>query len=251
MRLVVELLGWVRFTRGSGRATMPQPARGGKGVDEGQHPGERPTALLEAVLRFYDELQGIPETRTKRLMDRLDRWHLAWLMLPWFVVLAPWWLLRRGRPPALAGEDRAVDLYRQATGTDERTAAGEVAQLVMQLRLLSNRRGWPVPDGTVRPGGVDRAEVEAAAAALLGYHLAGRRTDDELLGEIVALWAEHMAWLHRDEPTAGRRLRRSEVDSTLKEMDAVIGPFVARYLVAWRRWFDRWAEHRAADPAGR
>jgi hypothetical protein len=216
-------------------------------VREGQHPAEQPTALL----RFYDELQAIPEPRTKRLLERLDRWHLAWLLIPWWMVLGVWFFLRRGRPRPVAGEDRAVALYRQATGTDERTAAREVAQLVMQLRQLGNPGGWPVPDGTVRPGGVDRAEVEAAAAALLGYHLAGRRTDDELLGEVVALWAEHMAWMHRDDPAAGRRLRRREVDGLLLELDAEIGSFVARYLVAWRRWFDRQAERGAADgPAG-
>jgi hypothetical protein len=35
-----------------------------------------------------------------------------------------------------------------------------------------------------------RAELEAAAAALIGYSLAGRRSDDQLLLGVQAAWAE-------------------------------------------------------------
>jgi hypothetical protein len=34
----------------------------------------------------------------------------------------------------------------------------------------------------------DRADLEAAADALLGCHLGGRQTDDALLAEILAAW---------------------------------------------------------------
>jgi hypothetical protein len=36
-------------------------------------------------------------------------------------------------------------------------------------------------------------DLVALRTALLGYYLAGRRTDDELLGEVQAAWAEYEA----------------------------------------------------------
>ena len=44
---------------------------------------------------------------------------------------------------------------------------------------------------------VKRAEVEAATDALLAYYLADRRTDDELLREVLAEWAEWEELLER------------------------------------------------------
>ena len=90
-------------------------------------------------------------------------------------------------------------------------------------------------------GGADRAELEAAAAALIGYYLAGRRTDDQLLPGVEAAWVEceelYEQQLQRDLER-GRRGRRRDLAETQRRMQAATD----RYLVAWRRWFDRQAQ---------
>jgi hypothetical protein len=49
----------------------------------------------------------------------------------------------------------------------------------------------PIAPGPGRRGAADRAELKAAAGALLAYYLRGRQTDDVLLGEIQAAWVEY------------------------------------------------------------
>ena len=88
----------------------------------------------------------------------------------------------------------------------------------------------------------DRAELETAAAALLGYHLAGRRTQDELLGEVLAAWAEFEGLTHqraqRVLEEGPRRGGRAE-----PEVDRGVEATSDRHLVAWRRWLDQPAPH--------
>jgi hypothetical protein len=71
---------------------------------------------------------------------------------------------------------------------DPGVARAEVWRILLQLGALDE----PLRLNEERPGappGADPGEVEAAAGALLGYYLGGRRTDDELLGEVEAAWA--------------------------------------------------------------
>jgi hypothetical protein len=66
---------------------------------------------------------------------------------------------------------------------------------------------------TAEPPGANRAELEAAADALLAHSLAGRRTDDELLGAVLALWAEHEgSMVHGDERLVHRAARADSGD---------------------------------------
>jgi hypothetical protein len=71
---------------------------------------------------------------------------------------------------------------------DPGVARAEVWRILLQLGALDE----PLRLNEERPGappGADPGEVEAAGGALLGYYLGGRRTDDELLGEVEAAWA--------------------------------------------------------------
>lgn len=105
------------------------------------------------------------------------------------------------------------------------------------------------PSRAAELGGVDRAELEAAAGALLGYYLAGQRTDDELLGEVLAIWADYEDLTeHAYQRLAGRRpLRWRQFDRAL---ETEVGAFRERYLAAWRRWFDRQADQGTAAGPG-
>ena len=214
-------------------------------MDEEQGPAEGLTALREAVLRHHDDLsRGVADGRTAHLVRRLHRLHLSWLAIPWLLLVGARIFLFGGPPGAAASEDRAVALYRQRSGKDPQTARVEVARLVMQLGPLDDpvdwaghRRGLPR---------VDRAELEAAADALIAYYLACRRTDDALLGEVLAVWAEweellEWAWGRGSGGLLrGRRAARRVEGEDRARME--------RYVAAWRRWFDRQAEHGA--PAG-
>src|SRR5262245_31982110 len=90
---------------------------------------------------------------------------------------------------AVVRQQRAVSLYRQLSGKDPRVAEAEVRRITDQLRAIDQ---WVRPHGDqLGPmGAADRAELEAAAGALLAYHLGGRQTDDVLLGQIQAAWVE-------------------------------------------------------------
>ena len=79
----------------------------------------------------------------------------------------------------------------------------------------------------------ERAELEAAAGALLTYHLGGQRTDDALLAQIQAAWVEYEA------------LRQEQQECVLLQVgrgrQAARGSSVARSGWDWvagcrRRW---------------
>jgi hypothetical protein len=123
-------------------------------------------------------------------------------------------------------------------------ARAEVGRIGNQLGQLDERLGdldeqWP---GTSR--GADPAELEAAAAALVGYYLAGRGSDDELLGEVEAAWGEYEELIEQQLERAEQRGRgrfRRLVDST-RDDQVRTAAAADRYRAAWRRWFDRRAE---------
>ena len=96
--------------------------------------------------------------------------------------------------------------------------------------------------GDARSGvlGVDRAELEAAADALIAYYLADRRTDDARLGEVLAVWAEWEDLLERVHELVALRgvLRGGRAARALQGADQAVRE---RYLAAWRRWLDQQA----------
>jgi cephalosporin-C deacetylase-like acetyl esterase len=90
---------------------------------------------------------------------------------------------------------------------------------------------------------VTRAELEAAADALIAYYLADRRTDDPLLREVLAVWAE---WEEALEQARGRSfggVLRSRRAARAAEAEAQAR--LESYLAAWRRWLDRLTEQGA------
>ncbi len=166
---------------------------------------EELAALRAAVLRHHDQsVRLLPRPRRLRVMRRLQRLHLSWLVLAWALVDAERMFLPGG---LFANEEQAVRMYRQLSGKDQDVARDEVWRVVGQLWALDDRLHEPL--GDERPGaprGADPGELAAAAGALLGYYLAGRRTDDELLGEVEASWAEFEAsWAEFEEVTEQQR----------------------------------------------
>jgi hypothetical protein len=115
----------------------------------------------------------------------------------------------------------------------------EVGRLVRQLWPLDDPMDWV---GDARSGvlGVDRAELEAAADALIAYYLADRRTDDARLGEVLAVWAEWEDLLERVHELVALRgvLRGGRAARALQGADQAVRE---RYLAAWRRWLDQQA----------
>jgi hypothetical protein len=211
------------------------------------------TALRDALLRYLD-LNGRPiaTRRELRLHVWLHRRHLSWLLLPWYPVRVAWWFLLSGqRRAARASEDRAIDLYRQASGVDRQAAWDEVFwRLAGQLAPMVDRPEFVGLEQTAEPPGANRAELEAAADALLAYSLAGRRTDDQLLAAVLALWDEHedsMVDTHERLVQQGITGRRAQDRATLAEAEA----WRQRYRLAWRRWFDQQAEQGSATSPGR
>jgi hypothetical protein len=207
-------------------------------VHKEQGPAEELPALREAVLRHHDDLtREVAEDCTARLLRRLHRLHLSWLAAPWLLLGATRVFLLGGPPGAAASEDRAVALYRQRSGKDPLTARVEVGRLVMQLGALDDpvdwaghRRGLPR---------VDRAELEAAADALIAYYLAGQRTDDALLGEALAVWAEWDDLLEQTWKQGSAGMLRGRRAARVAEAEDQAR--MERYVAAWRRWFDRLA----------
>jgi hypothetical protein len=214
-------------------------------VDEGL--AEELTALRDAVLRQHDELaRPIADSLGMRLLLRLDRLHLSWLEIPLGFLVGARVFLLGGQPAVAASEDRAVALYRRCSGKDPLTARVEVGRLVLQLGALDDPLELAGHAGAGVPR-VDRAELEAAADALIAYYLAGRQTDDELLREVLAVWAE---WEEVNEQ-AWQRLAQRGLLREHRALRALEGEDQAvreRYQVAWRRWLDQQAEH--ATPAG-
>jgi len=176
-----------------------------------------------------------------RLLRRLNRLHLSWLAIPWYLMLGARMVLLGGPPGVVAGEDQAVALYRRRSGKDLLTARVEVGRLVLQLGALDDPVGWAGQD-RLGESGADRAELAAVADALIGYYLAGRRTEDALLGEALAVWAK---WeeLHEQalQRVAGRGLLHGRRGPRVLAGDEQA--VMQRYLGAWRRWLDRQAQY--------
>jgi hypothetical protein len=213
----------------------------GDGVGDERASVEDLAALQAAVLRSHDEfLPPVQDRRSLRVMDRLQRLHLSWLAIPWILVDAVR-MFMVGHPRRMfAGHQQTVHLYRQLSGEEPYLARAEVWRIIEQLGMLDERVHRLGSDRPGAPRGADRAELEAAAAALIGYYLAGRRTEDQLLRGVQAAWAEceelHEQQLQRDLER-GRRGRRRD----LAEAEPRLQAATDRYLVAWRRWFDQQA----------
>lgn len=214
--------------------------------------GEEPTAdmaeLREAVLESYEALaRPLLGQRRGRMARRLHRRGLRWLnallLLPWLLVGLVRMVVTRRASEVVARQRRAVSLYRRLSGKDPRVAEAEVQRIKDQLLAIDQR---------VKPYGArfatagvtaDRAELEAAADALLAYHLGGRQTDDALLAEIQAAWVAYEAvGAECTERALGRvadgRPPRGELDRRGRAaMD--------RYLAGWRGWLDRRTEQDA------
>lgn len=148
-------------------------------------------ALHAAVLRHHDEfLRMMPKPRRLRMARRPKRLHLSWLLIPWYLVVAARFFLPAFRGGLVDGEQRAARLYRRLSGKDPQVARAEVMRIGMQLRMLDKR----FHEHDERPGtplGADPGELEMATEALVGFYLAGRRTDDELLAQVEVPWAEY------------------------------------------------------------
>jgi ribonuclease HI len=132
---------------------------------------------------------------------------------------------------------------------DRQTARDEVWRLGGQLAPSVDRPEFVGLEQPAEPPGANRAELEAAADALLAHSLAGRRTDDELLGAALALWDEHEdSMVHGDERLAQQGItgRRAQTKAMLREVEA----WKKRHRLAWRRWFDQHAEHGSATGPG-
>jgi hypothetical protein len=208
-------------------------------------------ALRAAVLQRHEEFLGVlPGPRTARMWDGLRRLHMSWLVIPWIVVDGVRMFLsglRRGFP---IGDEQAVALYRRFSGKDPQVARAEVMRIVMQLGELDERLRDHGEEHPWAVGGADPGELEAATGALLGYYLAGRRTDDELLDEVEAAWGEYEDLFEqivegaRDRKHSGR----GRADPTVEERTQAAAD---RYRTAWRHWLDRQAERGLATGPGR
>jgi hypothetical protein len=78
--------------------------------------------------------------------------------------------------------------------------------------------------------------------------VAGRRTDDELLADVEAVWAgcEELIEQRLERATEGRRFRHR----TDPMIDERVEAAADRYRAAWRRWFDRRVERGSAGGGG-
>jgi hypothetical protein len=140
----------------------------------------------------------------------------------------------------VAGKQRAVSLYRQLSGKDPWVARAEVQRIEVQLLAIDERvRPYGTRFGTA--GVADRAELAAAAGALLAYHLGGRQTDDALLREIQAAWVEYETVGEDRKDRALGQVARGQPPSRV-EIGRQERAAMDRYLAGWRRWFDRHAE---------
>jgi hypothetical protein len=230
---------------------MAQPACEER-MAERQGPAQDRMALREALLRYLDlSEQPLASRGELRLHVWLHRRHLSWLLLPWQLVQLAWWFVLSGqRRAAVASHGHAIDLYHQASGVDRRAAWDEVWRLAGQLGPLVDRPEFVGLEQAAEPPGANRAELEAAADALLAYSLAGRRTDDELLGAVLALWDEHedsMVDTHERLVQQGITGRRAQDRAIVAEAEA----WRQRYRLAWRRWFDQQAEQGSPTSPGR
>jgi len=222
----------------------------GDGVHDDSASAEELAELRAAVLQSHEEFVGtLPGARSVRVWDGLRRLHLSWLVIPWIVLDAGRMFLSGLRGGFPIGEEQAVLLYRRLSGKDPHVARAEVMRIVMQLGELDerlrdrdDRRGGAV-------GGADPDELAAAAGVLLGYYLAGRRTDDALLAQVEAAWVEYeeLTEQGRERAIDRKRSGRWRADATVEER---LEAAADRYRTAWRRWFDWRAQQGASAGSG-
>jgi hypothetical protein len=221
----------------------------GDGVHGDSASAEELAALRAAVLRDHEQLVRMgPTPRSLRVARRLKRLHLSWLLIPWYLLVAARFFLPGSWRRFAADQEQAVRLYRRLSGKDPQVARAEVWRIGMQLGGLDERLRLD-EERPGAPRGADPGELEAATGVLLGYYLAGRWTDDELLGEVEAAWAEYEELTEQqlerdmDRKRVGRRRGGPRVDER--------GQAAAdRYRSAWRRWFDQRAERGSATGPG-
>jgi hypothetical protein len=213
---------------------------------------EELAALHAAVLRSHDQfLRMEPKPSSLRVARRLNRLHLSWLLIPWYLVSAARFFLPAFRGGFPDGEQQAARLYRRLSGKDPHVARAEVSRIGTQLGVLDERLRGLDEERPGAPRGADPAELDAAAGALLGYYLAGRRTDDELLAQVEAAWAESEELTEQQLERAMDRKRFGcgRPDPAVEER---VQAAADRYRVAWRHWLERQAERgSAAGPGAR
>jgi hypothetical protein len=194
---------------------------------------EELAALREAVLAWQEGLNDpVAASRSMRLVGWLSGRHLGWLALPWQLLLAARIVRLAGRSDVTASHDHAVALYRRRSGRDPEIARAEVDRLGVQLVPL----GWAGYDGR-GAGRASRAELEAATEALLGWYLAGRRSDDGLLGEVMAAWAA-VEELDQQALEALRRRGLLGARRAERQRKGLKDALRQRYVLAWRRWLE-------------
>jgi hypothetical protein len=209
-------------------------------MDEAASSEEGLVALRAALLAYYDEhtsaLGRQPLlTRRERLMSQaLERLRLKWLAIGALLVVGAVRSKRQGRP--VFGDVRPLARqYGQLADKDPDVARAEMLRMVKQLLPLDarTRRAGELP----RP--VTRAEFELAADALLRFYVSGRHTDDALLREIEAAYAEVDAasetMLDRMHDKAGSASAQHKQD---RERHVAAN---RRYAEAWLRWLDQQA----------
>jgi hypothetical protein len=164
----------------------------------------------------------------------LERLRLKWLAIAVALVVVAVRSRRQGRP--VFGDVRPVARqYGQRAGKDRDVARAEVLRIVKQLLPLDARM-WLAGE---LPRQATRAEFELAADTLLRFYVFGRQTDDPLLREALAAYAEVEATSEaildrtRGEDGSAMAQRRQS-----RERHAAVN---RRYVEAWLRWLDHQA----------
>jgi hypothetical protein len=196
-------------------------------------------ALRAALLAYYDEhisaLGRRPLNKRERLMSQaLERLRLKWLAIGALLVVGAVRSKRQGRP--VFGDVRPVARqYGQLASKDPDVARAEMLRIVKQLLPLDARTRRA--GERLRP--VTQAEFELAADVLLRFYVSGRHTDDALLREIEAAYAEvdaaSEAMLDRMHGEAGSASAQHKQD---RERHLAAN---RRYVEGWLRWLDHQA----------
>jgi hypothetical protein len=226
-------------------------------VGQEELPAADMAALLQAVLGFYEDSVRlsvvppsgrVPPRVLRRPARRLQWLKLLLLLLPVLLIGLVRMIVSGRAREVMARQQRAVSLYRQLSGKDPRVAEAEVRRITDQVRAI-DERVRPQGDRSGPAGAADRAELEAAAGALLAYHLGGRQTNDALLGEIQAAWVEVEALRQEQQERVllqvgrGRQAVRAEFTrQQRREFVRQQQAAMDRYLAGWRGWLDRQTE---------
>ena len=207
-------------------------------------------ALRQAVLGFYEESFGrlVAQQRRGRPLRRLHPLMLL-VLLPWLLLVR---LVRlavtRREPQVEVLQQRAVSLYRQLSGKDPTVAQAELGRIYQQMMAI-DQRVKPSSAQSATADATHRAELAAAAGALLAYHLGGRQTDDVLLDEIQAAWVEYEILGEQRRDQRFGLVARGQPPSA-KEISDQERAAMDRFVAGWRAWFDRHAPHGSPDRDG-